>query len=128
MIAFAPIEGRKDVGVDEIVATVAERDTPVIFRGAVAGWPLVRQASVDAQIDYLKAFAAGKPAEVFRQSTGGDGRFFYDESGRGFNFQRCGMPMGDALEQLRVLARGGAEERVYIQLSLIHISEPTRPY
>lgn len=124
MIAFAAVEDRKDVGSEDIAAIVAGRDTPVIFRGAVADWMLVGQPSVDALIDYLKGCDAGKPAEVFHQSAGGDGRFFYDESGHGFNFQRGGVPMKDALERLRVLAKGEADERVYIQSAPLKLHFP----
>lgn len=124
MTAFVPVEDRKGIGRDDVVAAVAGRDTPVIFRGAVADWTLVRQPSVDALIDYLKGFDAGKSAEVFRQSAGGDGRFFYDESGRGFNFERGGVPMGGALEQLRALAKGAAEERIYIQSAPLKLHFP----
>ncbi|WAC46840.1 cupin-like domain-containing protein [Asticcacaulis sp. SL142] len=124
MTPFTPIEDRNDMRSDQIAAAVAGRDAPVIFRGAVADWPLVRQSSVDALIDYLKGFDAGKPAEVFRQATGGDGRYFYDESGRGFNFQRGAMPMGAVLERMRLLARGAADERVYIQSAPLGLHFP----
>jgi hypothetical protein len=124
MTAFPPIEDCEDVGCDQIAAAVAGRDTPVIFRGAVAEWPLVRQPSVDALIDYLKGFDAGKPAEVFRQSAGGDGRYFYDKSGRGFNFQRGGVPVAVALERLRVLAREETQERVYMQSAPLKLHFP----
>lgn len=124
MTAFTPIESREDVRCDEIAVAVAGRDTPVIFRGSVADWTLVRQPSVDALIDYLKGFDAGKPAEVFRQPAGGDGRYFYDESGRGFNFQRGDVPVAVALERLRVLARGETDERVYMQSAPLKLHFP----
>lgn len=123
MIAFAPVEDSKNVRCEDIVTAVAGRDTPVIFRGAVAGWPLVRQPSVDALIDYLKGFDAGKMAEVFWQA-GGDGRFFYDESVQGFNFQRSGVLMGAALDRLRVLAKQETKERVYIQSAPLDLHFP----
>lgn len=124
MTAFAPVEDRHNVHCDDIAAWVADRDTPVIFRGAVAGWPLVRQPSVDALIDYLKRFDAGRPAEVFRQAGGGDGRYFYDQSGQGFNFQRGDVPVKVALERLRVLAGEETEERVYMQSAPLNLHFP----
>jgi len=121
---FAPIESRNDVRRDEIAKAVAGRETPVIFRGSVGDWTLVGLPSVDALIDYLKGYDAGKPVEVFRQAMGGDGRFFYDESGCGFNFQRGAVPMPIALEHVRLLARGGVEENVYIQSAPLDLHFP----
>lgn len=124
MTGFTSVEDCTDVGSDEVVAAVAGRGTPVIFRGAVADWMLVRQPSVDALTDCLKGFDAGRPAEVFRQPPGGDGRYFYDESGHSFNFRRGLVPMGNALERIRQLARGEGEERVYIQSAPLNLHFP----
>lgn len=124
MTTFTPVEEHDDVGVGEVALAVAGRDTPVIFRGAVADWMLVRQPCVDALIDCLKSFDAGKPAEAFRQTSDGDGRYFYDESGRGFNFRRAGISMRDALEQLRLLAREESQEKVYIQSAPLGLHFP----
>jgi len=122
-MTLAPVDVCSGMNRDDIASAVVGRDTPVIFKGAVAGWPLVQQPSVDALIDDLKGFDAGRTAEVFRQPTG-DGRFFYDESGRGFNFQRNAVPMAMALERLRELARAEAEERVYIQSAPLNLHFP----
>ena len=123
MTPLAPVEECKDVCCDDIAAAVAGRETPTIFRGAVDGWKLVRQPSIDSLIDYLKGFDTGKPVEVFQQA-GGDGRFFYDESGRGFNFQRVPEPLGRALERLRALARMETGEKAYIQSAALDLHFP----
>jgi len=123
MTEFAPV-ARLNVRIDEIAARVPQLDTPVIFSHAVADWPLLRQPSADALIDYLKAHDAGRSAEVFRQAAGGDGRFFYGEGGQGFNFQRAEVPVAAALERLRTLARAASDERVYIQSAPLDLYFP----
>ncbi|MDI7775202.1 cupin-like domain-containing protein [Asticcacaulis sp. EMRT-3] len=124
MTAFAPVDTRKDIGREGIAAAVAGLETPLVFKGAVAGWPLVRQPSVDALIDCLKAADAGKPVETLRQ-TGGDGRFFYGEDGQGFNFQRASVPLAMTLERLRKLAGDcGGDERLYIQSAPLDLYFP----
>jgi len=125
MFEFAPVEVNEAMDRDDIAAYVAERDTPVIFKGAVANWMMVRQPSVDALIDYLVGFDAGKSAEVFHQSAGGDGRYFYDETCRGFNFQRSSLPMSVALDRVRLLAKGEREGRAYIQSAPMNFHFPS---
>lgn len=123
MTGFTPVR-RETLSVEAIAEAVRNLDAPVVFAGAVADWPLVRQPSTDALIDYLKGFDAGKPALVFRQAAGGDGRFFYGEGADGFNFQRAEAPLSAALERLRVLAKGGSDERVYIQSAPLDLYFP----
>lgn len=123
MSGFAPVR-RERLRRQAIADAVRDLDAPVVFAEALIDWPLVRQASSDALIDYLKGFDAGKPAQVFRQAAGGDGRFFYGEGADGFNFQRAEVPLSAALERLRVLARGGSDERVYIQSAPLDLYFP----
>ena len=123
MTGFTPVR-REKLNAEAIAEAVRELDAPVVFAGAVADWPLARQGSTDALIDYLKGFNAGKPAQVFRQAAGGDGRFFYGEGADGFNFQRAEVPLSAALERLRVLAKGASDERVYIQSAPLDLYFP----
>ena len=122
MTGFTPAP-RLNLRRSEIADAVRDLDAPVVFAGAVADWPLARQPSVDALIDYLKRFDAGRSAQVFRQAAGGDGRFFYGEGADGFNFQRADVPVAAALERLRALAKGG-DERVYIQSAPLDLYFP----
>ncbi len=124
MTLFAPVDVLEDVQRNDIVAAVAGLDTPVVFRGAVADCPLVRQPSVDALIRYLTGFDAGRPAEVLRQGPEGDGRFFYDKSGRGFNFRRGPLPMAAALERVGQWTGEESGERIYIQSAPLNLHFP----
>jgi len=80
-----------DLRLDELVA--AQR--PVIFKGLVADWPLVRQGlqSPGAIMAYLKRFDSGRPVVGYSGAPEIGGRFFYDAELTGLNFraERVGL-------------------------------------
>jgi hypothetical protein len=117
MPLFPAVDMRYDIRADEVMAAVSGLAEPVVFKGAVADWSAVKQAqiSTDALIDYLKTCDNGHPAETFRQMLGGDGKYFYDDDPRGFNFQRAALPIKVTLERLR----GTDVEPIYIQSALL---------
>src|SRR3546814_13248325 len=79
--------------------------TPVVLRGLVDAWPLVRaaRASAEEAAAYLQRFDHGTmPANAMVAPPGVDGRIFYDESVRGFNFRRERVPLALRSEERRV--------------------------
>ncbi len=116
MHAFPPVESRTGVRAEDLAQAVRGLSRPVVFKGAVAAWPVVKagKAGPDALIDYLKTCDNGRPAETFRQGQG-DGRFFYGEAADGFNFQRASVPLSATLDRLRALHGKGTHEHIYIQ-------------
>ena len=83
---------------DRIVA----RSRPVVLRGVVADWPVVRAARVGdrALIDYVRRFDRGEPLSVKTADPDTAGRFFYDATMTGMNFTERFMPLGQALDML----------------------------
>ena len=116
MRPFPPVESRSGLAAGDLAAQVAGLDRPVVFRGAVAGWPLVRTAlqGADPLIAMLKAADTGRLCPTFRQAAG-DGKFFYGEAGEGFNFARADIPLHVTLDRLRALMGKATSEHVYIQ-------------
>lgn len=114
---FPSVEIRHDVRPDEAAALVAGRQTPVILKGLVKTWPAVERAkrSPAELIDYLKTCDSGKPAETFRQASGGDGKYFYGDDSSVFNFQRAAIPLKMTLDRLNELRGQASAERIYIQ-------------
>lgn len=80
-----------DIRLDELV----EGQRPVVFKGLVRDWPLVRQGlqSPRAAMAYLKGFDAGEPIVGYTGPPEIGGRFFYDESLTRLNFraERVGL-------------------------------------
>ncbi len=87
---------------------------PLVVRGLVAHWPLVRQAQLSfaALAEYLHRFDSGKPLEAMLLPPEARGRFFYREDAQGLdsaqlncerlNFERIN---GYLSEGLKILAR-----------------------
>src|SRR3546814_11092919 len=77
--------------------------TPVVLRGLVDAWPLVRAARASAEdaAAYLQRFDHGAmPANAMVAPPEVAGRLFYDESVQGFNFRRERVPLAVALKPL----------------------------
>ena len=77
-------------------------ERPVILRGQVAHWPLVEagRRSSESFCDALKPRATTDPVSLFRGDPAMQGRFFYAEDLRAFNFERLEMPLTALLDAL----------------------------
>jgi hypothetical protein len=71
------------------LAALVQGNEPVILRGYAAHWPLVRagQVSARAAADYLLGFDHGRPVTGYMGDPAIRGRFHYDETVTGLNFQ-----------------------------------------
>ncbi|MDJ0276979.1 cupin-like domain-containing protein [Sphingomonas sp. 2R-10] len=75
---------------------------PVVLRGLAADWPAVAAAGHghDAMAAYLRRFDGGRPLGLFAGAPEIDGRFFYRDDMRGFNFERGQIPLPVLLDAL----------------------------
>jgi hypothetical protein len=73
---------------------------PVVIRGLVAGWPVVKAAreSPRALQNYLGAFDAGERVEVFVGDPAIRGKYYYNPGLQGFNFERRMMKLIEAVD------------------------------
>lgn len=73
---------------------VRHRGEPVVFKGLVADWPVVRAAVRDAASDYLKQIATDNPVQFMRAAPEIEGRLHYARGAHGRNFepQRGSLP------------------------------------
>lgn len=78
---------------------------PAVLRGAAADWPMTAagRQSPRALADYLKRFAADKPAGVYIGEPAIRGRFFYNDAMDGFNHAREQRPVAAVIDQLLAL-------------------------
>lgn len=97
---------------------ILEGTEPVVVRGLLDAWPMVRagKASVQDAVGYLQRFETpGAPPVV---ATVGppeiDGRFFYNNELTGFNFRQDKIPLGVALKTLLKYSMEPAPPAIYI--------------
>lgn len=88
---------------DDIPEDVLTSDEPVILRGLVSDWPLVKagvQSSVNAG-EYLRSFYSGKPVGCFFADSDAGGRYFYNADLSGFNFSSRRVSLLEVLDELQ---------------------------
>ena len=68
---------------DELMA----EERPVILKGLVRDWPLVRTGAPEAAADYLKSFYRGQPVVAFIDQPEHGGRFGYTQDATKLNFE-----------------------------------------
>ncbi len=89
---------------------------PVVIRGLVADWPIVKagRESSRAIRDYLAAFDAGERVEMFIGDPAIGGKYYYNPGLQGFNFERRMMKLMEAVDcTLQALEQPGAPS-VYV--------------
>jgi hypothetical protein len=81
---------------------IAPLNQPAVLRGLVHDWPAVRAArkSPQALSEYLRTFDTDKPIDAFFGAPEINGRFFYGDDLRSFNFEKRKLPLGDFLDLL----------------------------
>jgi Cupin-like domain len=96
------IAGWSDVDRATFHDEIVPKNQPAILRGVVRGWPAVRQgsASPQAMCAYLMGLQQGKLVPLVTADPATQGRFFFREDMRGFNFQRRQAAMAVALRML----------------------------
>jgi hypothetical protein len=87
-------------GAEAFRRQVVEEARPVVLRGLVAGWPVVKAAAAGGDVyrAYLSRLARTAPVDAFFGAPEIEGRYYYGEGPAGFNFERRRMSFPDALE------------------------------
>lgn len=89
---------------DDLIA----RGAPVVLKGVVQHWPMVREGLTSAQAaaDYLKSFDGGRQVTGYVGDPAMKGRFFYNDDMTGPNYTALTDSLGAFLD--RILAEQGA--------------------
>ena len=119
-----PIAERHDVRGDAPVPDdVLLGGQPVVLRGLVRDWPMVRAAHAGAgsAVAYLAGIVrpGAPPAAVTVGPPEIGGRFFYDDGMRGFNFRREQVPLDVVLRTLLNYAQAEAPPAIYVASTTI---------
>ncbi|WP_242101784.1 cupin-like domain-containing protein [Lysobacter sp. M2-1] len=113
----SPVAERADIDPRALPDALLHSGQPVVLRGLVADWPVVRAArdSPHAACAYLARF---DPARMPVVATVGPpeigGRFFYNADMSGFNFRQQQVPLRVALDTLLKNLEQDAPPAIYI--------------
>ena len=96
----------REVAVDQagqLPAAVHGSSEPLLLRGLVRHWPIVRAAedSPSAVEAYLSSFYQGATVSAVHGEPGHRGRLFYNEDISGFNFQAVPARLDRVLDEIR---------------------------
>jgi hypothetical protein len=96
------VEERSGIRFDEVPEWVFESTEPLLLKGIVAEWPIVRAAreSPAAADRYIRQFYRNASVVVFSAPPEAKGRIFYNEDLTGFNFQRAKVKLDTVLDKL----------------------------
>jgi Cupin-like domain len=91
-----------DVDATLFEKTIRPRGRPAILRNLAQSWPAIRagRESPGALIRYLKSFYGGHPAPLFEGPADINGRFFYNDTMDGFNFESKRALLNDVLDRI----------------------------
>ena len=107
------LDGAQPVTFTEILEQGTE---PVLLRGLVADWPVVQAAreSHVAVDSYLRRHYQGATVNVFSGAPEIGGRFFYNESMTGLNFNRSREKLDAVLDSLNHHRESTAAPAFYV--------------
>ncbi|MEL7311056.1 MAG: cupin-like domain-containing protein [Pseudomonadota bacterium] len=84
-------------------AEIVAQHQPVVMRQFASEWPLVVAAKQGRLINALRSADGGTRIGMFMADASLGGRYFYDDSLRGFNFERGEVALGQLLDELERL-------------------------
>jgi hypothetical protein len=89
---------------------------PVVIRGLIAGWPIVKAARESPRSfkEYLAPLDVGERVEVFVGDPSIRGKYYYNPGLQGFNFERRMMKFMAAIECILEAVDRPAERSIYV--------------
>jgi len=91
------------LGPDELPPEILTSAEPLLLKGVVAEWPVVRAAKDSAQSAdrYVRQFYQNATIGAFFAAPDSEGRIFYNEELSGFNFQKVMLKLDEVLDRLQ---------------------------
>ncbi|MFQ3244552.1 MAG: hypothetical protein ACJAYF_001508 [Arenicella sp.] len=104
-----------------IADEVLQSSQPLLLKGLVSQWPIVKAASVSNRnvADYILKFDRGAPVTVYQGAAEIDGRIFYNENLDGFNFQRTRQTFKDTIDKIFAADQDLQAETYYIGSTMV---------
>ncbi|MDH3430512.1 MAG: cupin-like domain-containing protein [Gammaproteobacteria bacterium] len=95
----------RDVNLEIFQNEIIPQRQPAVLKSLVSNWPAIREARDSAAkiCGYIKQFDTGQPVNATVGAPSIEGRFFYRDDLRGFNFERKLVSVSTALDNLVAL-------------------------
>jgi hypothetical protein len=112
----APIAERTGLDPAQLPEDLLRSHEPCVLRGLVRDWPAVAAAREgDAAVArYLLGFYRGEPVRAYVGAPEMQGRFFYDEELRGFNFRIAAERLDNVLSAIASHREDAAPPAIYV--------------
>jgi hypothetical protein len=117
------IDGKDLTGEAQFLRSVVEPCRPLVLRDLVSAWPAVNcgtRSPRDFQA-YLQRFDNGRETEMFVGDAAIDGKYYYTEDLKGFNFTRRRTRFGEAVEA--IVAGRSAADAPTLYLGSVQVSD-----
>ena len=112
--------------ITEISSEMLSSHTPIVFKGAVGDWDIVRlsKKSTSEAIGFLKESCNEKSALINVGHPGIDGRYFYSEDFKSLNYDTVRMKIDDALDLIASAGSDPENPSYYISSNAINSHFP----
>jgi hypothetical protein len=118
---FQKIAEWRDVTAQIFRDEIFPQQKPAVMRGLVKDWPAVVAGAISPQAfcDYVKRFDCGKQVGLLTAAPEVEGRFFYQQDMRSFNFGRRNEAFGTAMAGLLAQLDQENPPATYVESALI---------
>lgn len=104
--SIKPVAELSNITTKEIGGALLKSETPLLFKGACAHWPIVEKGllSNQAAAQHLLSHYTGEPINAFYGEPDIGGRVFYNQQTDGFNVQAHQIPLQMVIDKLLSLS------------------------
>jgi len=123
---FTPITILDDIAPDAIPAAVLESPVPLVLKGLVKNWPIVKAAeqSDEACYSYLCQFYNGELVNTAIGDIDNKGAIFYNQDFSGFSYERVRSSLGSFYSNIKNLHASGSSRVYYVDSAPVDMYLP----
>ena len=111
-----PIQVLDGIEPDTIPSNVLESTVPLVLKGLVKNWPIVKAAnnSDEEAYQYLCQFYNGELVNTAIGASDNQGEIFYNQDFTGFSHERIRSPLTGVYENIKKLHAAGSKRAYYV--------------
>ncbi len=123
---FSPITILDDINPDAIPTAVLESPVPLVLKGLVKKWPIVKAAeqSVEAAYHYLCQFYNGELVNTAIGDSDNKGAIFYNQDFSGFSYERTRSSLTSFYNNIKNLHASGSSRVYYVDSAPVDMYVP----